>query len=212
MACHSSAFELKSCSTSAWKERLSMRKPLIIAGSIVGVLVLVVVAIFIYAAANLNSLIAQNRDFIVQRVSSSLGRRVEIGEIKAHLGWGVSADVSDLKIADDPAFSSQPFVTAANVSAKVALLPLLGRELRVSKVVLEQPDIHIIRNADGELNVSTIGKKRAGTDQTGRNEVRRPEGLKLTSQLTEEAQTPQKREALRALEVHNFSISQGKVE
>ena len=188
-----------------------MRKPLVIAGSIVGVLVLVVVAIFIYAAANLNSLIAQKREFLLERASSALGRKVEIGEIKAHLGWGVSADLTDLKIGDNPDFSSQPFVTAANVSAKVELLPLLGHELRVSKIVLEQPQIRIVRNADGELNVSTIGKKAA---EEGEEESRRHENpLKQQSPLSEAPEKSGKGgAALGGLEVHNFSISQGKVE
>jgi uncharacterized protein involved in outer membrane biogenesis len=188
-----------------------MRKPLIIAGSIVGVLVLVVVAIFIYAAANLNSLIAQNQEFLLERASSALGRKVEIGEIKAHLGWGVSADLTDLKIADDSDFSSQPFVSAANVSAKVDLLPLLARELRVSKIVLEQPQIRIVRNADGELNVSTIGRKAMAEGQA-ESEQRRNQ-LKQPSPLSEAPEKSRKGgAALNGLEVHNFSIAQGQVE
>ena len=187
-----------------------MRKPLIIAASIVGVLILVVVAIFIYAAANLNSLIAQRRELILERASSALGRKVEIGEIKAHLGWGVSADLTDLKIADDPDFSSQPFVSASNVSAKVELLPLLGHELRVTKIVLEQPEIRIVRNADGEMNVSTIGKK---VEAEGKEESERHENPINPSPLSEAPKKSAKgAEALGGLEVHNFSISQGKVE
>jgi len=190
-----------------------VRKPLIIAGSIVGMLVLVVIAIFIYAAANLNSIIAQNREFLLERASSALGRKVEIGEIKAHLGWGVSADLTDLKIADDSGFSSQPFVSAADVSAKVELLPLLGRELRISKIVLEQPQIRIVRNADGELNVSTIGKKAAAEGEAESERERNAGNLKQPSPLSEAPKESGKGgEALNGLEVRNFSISQGRIE
>src|SRR5215469_17014814 len=138
-----------------------MRRPLIVIGAIVGALILALIAVFIYAAANLNSIIAENRGFLLQRVSTALGRKVEVAQIKAQLGWGVRADLTGVTIADDPDFSTQPFLSASDVSAKLELIPLLARQLRVSKVVLNEPQIRIIRNANAQLNVSTIGKQPA---------------------------------------------------
>src|SRR5262249_57186885 len=139
-----------------------MRKSLVIVGSIAGALILALIALFIYAAANLNAIVAENRGFLLQRLSAALGRKIEVAEIKAHLGWGVSADLSYVEIADDPDFSSRPFVSASEVSAKLELIPLLVRQLRVSKVVLQQPEIRVVRNGAGQLNLSTIGRKTPG--------------------------------------------------
>src|SRR5262249_33103144 len=75
------------------------------------------------------------------------------------LGWGVSADLSGVKIEDDPAISKQPFVTASDVYARVDLIPLLSRHIHVAKVTMENPQVRIIRTADGTLNVASIGKK-----------------------------------------------------
>ena len=136
-----------------------MSKPLKIAAAVLGVIVLIIVAVFIYAAANLNSMIAQKRDLILSTASSSLGRKVEIAGIKASLGWGVVADLSDVKIADDPAISQAPFLQANDIYARVDLIPLLAKHLHVSEVILKQPQITIIRGKDGALNVATIGKK-----------------------------------------------------
>jgi len=191
-----------------------MRKPLVIAGGIAGVLIVVVVLVFIYAASNLNSIIAQNRDFLLQRASAALGRKVEVGQITAHLGWGVSADLTDLKIADNADFSTRPFVSASNVSAKLELMPLLARELRISKIVLEQPEIRIVRNADGQFNVSTIGKRASSEAPLEEGESRKHAGQSVQqSPLTEAPEKSAKGgEAIRGLEVRNFAISQGKVE
>lgn len=136
-----------------------MRKVFLIIGVVVLVLVVAVGGLFFYAAANLNSIIAQNREYLLTKVSDSLGRKVEVSTISVKLGWGVSADLKNVKIADNPAISTKPFVEARDVYADVAFLPLLSRELSVSKVVLEKPEVRIIRTAGGVLNIATIGKK-----------------------------------------------------
>jgi hypothetical protein len=190
-----------------------MRKPLIVVGSIVGALILALIAIFIYAAANLNSIIAENRGFLLQRVSAALGRRIEVAQIRAHLGWGVSADLTGVTVADDPDFSARPFVSTSDVSAKLELIPLLARQLRVSKVVLNGPEIRIIRNGQGELNVSTIGKKSAvGNLGRGQEEKSAGGGAISQSPLNEAPKkTPGGAGAIGVLEVHNFAIQEGKI-
>ena len=73
------------------------------------------------------------------------------------MGWGVSVEVSGLTIADDPAFSEKPFLAANDVSVDVEFFPLLRGEAKVIRLELIKPDIRIVMNADGDLNVSTIG-------------------------------------------------------
>src|SRR5215472_1639078 len=191
-----------------------MRRPLIVIAAIVGALILALIAIFIYAAANLNSIIAENRGFLLQRVSAALGRKIEVAQIKAQLGWGVSADLTGVTVADDPGFSARPFVSASAVSAKLELIPLLARQLRVSKVVLEEPEIRIVRNGQGQFNVSTIGRKSAGENLAPEQPEKKGQGGGAISQ-SPLSQAPKKRPggagAISVLEVHNFAIEQGKI-
>ena len=190
-----------------------MRKPLIVVGSIVGALILALIAIFIYAAANLNSIIAENRGFLLQRVSAALGRKIEVAQISAQLGWGVSADLTGVTVADDPDFSTRPFVSASDASVKLELIPLLARQLRVSKVVLTEPEIRIIRNGQGQLNVSTIGKKSAGGNLAPGQPEKGAGGSAINQSPLSEApkKTPGGAGAISVLEVHNFAIQQGKI-
>ena len=102
-----------------------MRKAVMIVGAVVAVVVIVIAAVLIYAARNLNSIIAERQPELLQKVSDSLGRKVEVASIKASLGWGLVAELTGLKIGDDPALSDRPFVEASEASAKVELLPLL---------------------------------------------------------------------------------------
>jgi uncharacterized protein involved in outer membrane biogenesis len=138
-----------------------MRRLLTIVGAIVGVVVLAIIAIFTYAYFNLNSIIASNRGYILARASDALGRPVEIQDIKATIGWGVKMNVTGVKIGDDPSFSQLPFLQASDVYVNVELLPLLSRSLKVTSLAVKQPQLRIIRDRAGTLNVATIGAKGA---------------------------------------------------
>ena len=140
-----------------------MRKLLIIAAVVIGVLVLAVAGIFIYAALNLNSLVQARQAYLLAKASDALGRQVQAQDISVSLGWGVGLTVKSVQIADDPRFSQEPFVQVGQVSCKVALLPLLGRKLEITRLTLEQPVVRVIRNSAGQLNVESLGKK--GTAQ-----------------------------------------------
>lgn len=136
-----------------------MRRRLVISGIVGGAIVLIAIALTAYAFFNLSSIVADNQNRILARLSDDLGRKVEVGNVRAQMGWGVSVEITGLKIADDRAFSSKPFLAAGEVTVEVEFLPLLRGEARVTRLELTKPDIRIVRNANGGLNLSTIGSK-----------------------------------------------------
>ena len=142
-----------------------MRKLIRAAIVVVGVIVVAVTAVVIYAVLNLNGIIQKQRGLILSKASDAVGRKVDVQDIHASLGWGVIADLRGVTIADDPSFSQTPFVQAADVYARVALMPLLSHRVEVKQISLKQPVVHIIRNQRGQLNVSSIGKKPSTGEQ-----------------------------------------------
>jgi len=136
-----------------------MRKFILITGAVIGVIIAIVAALVFYAALNLDSIIAANRDRILKIASDSVGRPVEAQQIKAHVGWGVMMDVSGVKIGDDPAFSQLPFLQADDVYLQVEFVPLLARSVKVTSLILDSPQVRLIRDRAGVLNASTIAKK-----------------------------------------------------
>ncbi len=185
-----------------------MRRALTIGVVVVGLVILVVFGVLFYAYLNLNSIIADNRERLLTAVSNALGRDVQAGEIKATLGWGVSADVTSVRVADDPAVSDQPFVEADNVFARLSLLPLLSKHIDVSEVVLEKPVIRVIQSADGKLNVSTIGKKREHVHKEAPPSRENRGGLAEGTPLES---APGKPRPLPALFVKNFTVEDGQL-
>ncbi len=134
-----------------------MRRTLLIIVVAAGVVILIGAVLVGYAFVNLSSLVERNQNRILARASEALGRQVEVARIQARAGWGVSIQLTGLKIADDPAFSQVPFLEAHEASVNVEFLPLLGGEARVTSLELMEPDIRIVRNARGDLNLGTLG-------------------------------------------------------
>ncbi|MBH0201537.1 MAG: type II secretion system protein GspN [Nitrospira sp.] len=60
---------------------------------------------------------------------------------------------------DDPAFGAGPFASLSSLDVGVKLTPLLSGKVEVEEITLRQPVITVIKNKNGVLNVSTIGRK-----------------------------------------------------
>ncbi len=69
-----------------------------------------------------------------------------------------AVEADNVAIADDPAFSKSPFVTAKSLGIGVELMPLIfSKQLKVTDIVLEEPQITLLRAANGTWNYSSIG-------------------------------------------------------
>ncbi|MGH7875027.1 MAG: AsmA family protein, partial [Candidatus Binatia bacterium] len=128
-------------------------------GIIAGVIAIALVGFAIAALLNLNSLIARNRDFLIGQAQQALGRKLSVGEIEATLFTGIGVRLKNFTMADDPAYSAGEFVRAKDLQVSLRFWPLLRKEFQVKSMELHEPVIQIIRNADGEFNFSTLGKK-----------------------------------------------------
>src|SRR5580704_4357369 len=132
-----------------------MSRSLKIIAIVVGVLiVLVLVAPFLIP-------VNQFRPTIEQKASAALGRKVEVGNLSLSLFSG-ALGADNLSIADDPKFSSAPFLTAKSVKVGVELMPLIfSKTLNVTDVTIDSPQVSLIRNPGGQWNYSSFGASAA---------------------------------------------------
>jgi AsmA protein len=139
--------------------------PLRIIAAIVGVLV-VVVAVTPYLIH-----VDQFRPFIERSTSVALGRKVDIGNLRLSLS-SRSLTAETLTVADDPAFSSTPFLTAKSLSLGVELSPLiLSRSLKVTAITIDSPEVTLIRNPAGRWNYSSLGSSFTGAGTTALKKI-----------------------------------------
>jgi AsmA protein len=118
-----------------------------------------VAAVALVALAVLPFLIDVNRfrPTLEAEASASLGRTVKLGSLSLSILSG-KVVAHDIEIADDPAFSQSAFLKAESVKIEIDLKPLIfSRQLNLTGIVIDRPQIHLLRAADGTFNFSTLG-------------------------------------------------------
>ncbi len=90
-------------------------------------------------------------------LSKSLNRKVTIGKVDLSVFSG-GLVATNTVIADDPNFSTQPFMQVDTVKIRVKPLPLLlHKEIRIRGFALDTPKVDLLRAANGKWNYSTLG-------------------------------------------------------
>ena len=124
----------------------------LVAGVGIVVAVIVIVLAVLPFAIDLN----KHKGAILSAIKTHTNRQVDFQSIRLTILTGLGAEIKGLRIADDPAFSRGDFVSLKAARIKVALLPLLVKEIKVKAVVLRDPEIHVIRNSSGVFNFTTL--------------------------------------------------------
>ena len=128
-----------------------MKKVLVILGIVLALLIVVVIALPFVIDVN------RFKPTLETDLTSALGRKVEIGNIGLSiLSGGVTVD--NVVIADDPAFSRSPFLQARQLTAGVALMPLIfSKKLEVRSFTVTDPQVSLLRSPSGTWNYSSLG-------------------------------------------------------
>jgi len=116
-----------------------MNKKKVLIGVGVVFAALILIALLLPLLVNVDRL----RPEVQKQASAALGREVTIGNLKLSIfSGGVTA--KDITIADDPAYSKQPFVTAKSLDVGVELMPLIfSKALHVNTLTLQEHEIHL---------------------------------------------------------------------
>lgn len=174
------------------------------AAIIIGIIIAVIIGILLVAPLFIN--VNQYRPQIQSELQQRLGRKVTFGNLHLRL-LTPRLRVDNLTISDDPRFSSgRPFAQAQELDVSVALLPLISKKIEVNSLTLQQPDIELVRNAQGVWNFSTIGQA-GGATQPQPRVPRQP----APAQKPAPPNQPSSQQNAGAFELKNLRISAGQI-
>jgi uncharacterized protein involved in outer membrane biogenesis len=132
-----------------------MKKLSIVIGSIFAILVLGVVAAWLFFDVN------RYRGLIQTQLEQQLGRTVTLGKMSLGL-LPLRFQVAEPVIAEDSRFGGQSFLRAENLAVQVNLLSLIRGAIKVNSVELRRPNVELVKNKEGVWNFSTLGPATAG--------------------------------------------------
>src|SRR6188768_1050275 len=117
----------------------------------VGIVVVAAVVLVLTFDAN------RFRPTLESALRDALHRDVKLGNLSLSLLSG-SVEANDLEIGEDPAFGKVPFLRAKAIRVGVELRPLIfAKQLNVTGITIEKPEIMLMQTPDGTWNYSSLG-------------------------------------------------------
>jgi len=171
----------KSChACTPWSVYRLMRRTIIVS-------VLAVVALVVIAIAILASTVDRFRPQIQSELQRKLNRQVTLGHLGLRL-FPFSVKVESFTIGEDPAFSTgKPFAQAGEVYVRAGLFSVISGSPEVKSLLLDKPQIELVKNAKGVWNFSTLGTnsdKTSNSNQFSLDNLEIKDGrIGLTDQL-----------------------------
>lgn len=123
-------------------------------------ILLIVVAVLLVVLVVVPIIVVRMYDVkakVETEATAALGRQVTIGDLSLSILSG-GLEAKNITIADDPAFSKTPFVTAQSLKIGVELMPLIfSQKMNVTEIVLEEPQITLLSGPKNTWNYSSLG-------------------------------------------------------
>lgn len=119
------------------------------------------------------------RENLLPLAEETLQRKISVGEIDIGIFSGVS--LTDLQVQKRSAQGN--FISVKSLSLHYKLLPLLTGAVVIDQVLLEEPNIEIIREADGSFNYSDLLAQENATSGVDEKEKKRSSGSSVLDLL-----------------------------
>jgi uncharacterized protein YhdP len=108
------------------------------------------------------------RNILQKSLTTALDREISIGKAKINLWGGVGMAFQDFRIRDRSL--TFDLLQSKRLILKVKLFPLLKREIKWKRIIVDRPTLQVIRDKNGQFNLFSghplTGEKREETRQT----------------------------------------------
>src|SRR5262245_31172314 len=132
------------------------RLALLIVGSLAAIVVMAAIALRIAFPP------ARVRALVQQQLSTALARQVRFGDARLGLWPPVRLTVADPAISDPGGFQNGVLFRAHSVHLDLDVGAMFTRRLVVRRLLLDQPDLHVVLRSDGSTNLDSLGTGAAG--------------------------------------------------
>ena len=114
-------------------------------------LVVLVIAALLIAPAFID--IRDYKPQLEKKVTDATGRPFSVGDdLSLSLFPWAGISFSDLRLGNRPGFSEKELVTVKSFEVRVKLLPLISKDIQVKRFILNEPNITLVKNKNGQVN------------------------------------------------------------
>jgi AsmA-like C-terminal region/Domain of Unknown Function (DUF748) len=119
----------------------------------------------LFLIQSLNTKAAQSRQQLQQELQKWLGKDATFDRLEVSLWRGLGFSAREFRIADNPRFAATPLLRAKDLRLGLSLTQLLLGRMVVNSLTFHDPELQIITDEDGRLNLSalTLQKQELGS-------------------------------------------------
>lgn len=128
--------------------------------------------------------ISRYKSRITELISASLGRPVKLSSVELRLLPWPGFVLTDLSVAEDPAYGAEPVLHANTVKASIRLLSLWRGRLDIGHISMDEASLNLVRGAPGRWNLDLLFRTAAQAGAARGNGLRRvapPPSLEATN-------------------------------
>jgi hypothetical protein len=109
------------------------------------------------------------RNQITSLISRSLGRPVRLSSIQVRLLPRPAFELSNLSVAEDPAYGVEPVLFASTVTASVRFLPLWRGRIEIGTISVDDASLNLVHSGPGKWNLDPLFRTaaKAGSAASG---------------------------------------------
>jgi len=89
------------------------------------------------------------RDQVVAEVERQTGRKLTIGSAGVSFASGLGVSLDDVALSPPPGMEGEPLLRAEHIEVSLALLPLVMRDLKIDRLTMVKPVLHLRVDANG---------------------------------------------------------------
>jgi len=156
--------------------------------------VLLVLLILLAVGLKLFFPVEKAKAMAIERGGKMLGRPINVEDVALSLWGGLGIELRNVTIGSPVDMEVGNLLTANAIDLKLQILPLLSSKYRVDKLVIDNPHIVMVKNADGANNYTFTF----------------PE--KMSPQAPTEQLTPETKAAAVAVSFERFEINGGRLD
>src|SRR5215471_21451251 len=98
---------------------------------------------------------------IINSVSLSLGRKVDVQWVKLRVLPRPGFELVNFVVYDDPLFSAEPVLRAEEVTAALSFGSLVRGRMEIGRLSLKEPSLNLGRGTNGHWNVESLIERAA---------------------------------------------------
>ena len=127
---------------------------------IILIITAVFVVVFVAAGITLKMIFTPEklRALIMPRIEEAVGRKVTVNKFSLKVWTGLGVELEGIELANAKGFAEKPMVKVESIVLKVNLLGLLKRQLVISSLVVDKPEIMIEKDIKGVFNFDDLIK------------------------------------------------------